>query len=102
LKPAGGKCQQAAQGVQVHTVPVPLVSQGGIGIPIAEDNGALQQGGANPFLHKLGTGCQEEQDFGAGMHGAVFRAVQKHIPHLVADDRPARFPRGQNGIPLLT
>ncbi|MPM85835.1 hypothetical protein SDC9_132917 [bioreactor metagenome] len=89
-----------AQVIQIHTVPVALISQSGIGIAITDDHYAAGQGGFEHFFHDLGTGGTEEQDLSARVHAGIAQ-FHNDLADLIADGGTTRFTGGQHLITTL-
>ena len=69
LEAAGGVVIELVEEVAIEAAAVALVGDGGIGVAVAEDDGAAIEGGTDEAVDVVGAVCEEEEGFGPGGDG---------------------------------
>ena len=71
LEAAGGLVVELLEEVAIKAATVALVGDGGVGVAVAEDDGAALEGGADEAVDVMGAVGEEEEGFGPRRDGAI-------------------------------
>jgi len=89
-----GSCQVIEVGNQsgIETASASLISEGGVGEAVTQNNGSGRKSRADDFLNMLGPGRSIKEKLGTGDQGAAVR-VEQNAANGISDGTAARFTR---------